>query len=557
MNRAVRRSLFSVGLLIGAALPGRAELAPPRLAVLISIDQCRADYLERFRPYFVADGFNRLLRDGAVFTDCHYRHAATNTSSGHATLVTGVHANVHGVIGNEWLLRDTLEMVGAVSDPTAPLVGPKPPTVRGAKDVVEGKLGVSPRRLMVPTVGDQLKQRYGDRSRIVSIATKNRSAALMGGQKADAVYWAERGRFVTSRFYRDALPAWVEEFNRTQSADKDFGREWDHLLEAKIYDEVQGPDNAKGEEASNFLGLVFPRRVDAGKPAITDAYYDAHRLSPFGMEQVMAFAEAAVREEKLGRHEGPDLFFLGISQLDFCGHAYGPDSHEVMDSVLRIDRALAHFFALLDDQVGAAAYTVVLTADHGVAPLPERAAGSAGNRAASRFDAGALNRAVEAAMTQEFGSPPEGAYWAVRDGMAYRFRRETLAAKKVETDRAARVAKAALERSAQVAQALTAAELSRTPAEGTSIPAGMARSFNAERSADVLFVLKPYVVDRAAGSNHGTPYDYDTHVPLVFYGAGVKGGRRTVFVGTDQLTPTLSKILGLAAPSQAKADALF
>lgn len=534
-----------------------AGRVPPRLAVVIAVDQCRADYLNRFRPYFVEGGFRRFLEAGAVYSECYYRHATTKTAVGHATFMTGVHANVHGIIGNEWLDRDSLKQISAVDDPSKPLVGVVRSPVKLPGSAGGDLEGASPRWLEANTVGDELKRRWGT-AHVISMSIKDKPAVLMGGHSADAAYWLVRGRFVTSRFYRDSLPEWVEEFNAERRVEKDFGREWTRLLDPKIYDSVQGRDDQLGKQAKLGLGTVFPRRVDGGEPKVGGKFYDAYDIAPFCNELLGQFAQTAISAEKLGRHDAPDLLCVSFSQPDYCGHEYGPDSHEIMDSVLRLDRVLADLFAFLDREVGAGRYTVVLTADHGVAPLPEHVQAAKPGTYAARFDPAVVVRAVESALTAELGPPPEGMFWAVRDNAGFHFRAATLQAKQATRSRAAAIAKAALLKLPQVAVAFTRDELTAEPPRGDSTIAMVRRSFNAERSQDIIFVLKPYVVDRLpGGTNHGTPYDYDTHVPMLWYGAGVPRGTRSERVSPDQLAPTLAAILKIPGPKQCEATKLF
>lgn len=547
------------GIFLGIASAIAVTAAePPRLAVVISIDQCRADYLERFRPWFAEGGFRRLLEQGVVFPDAHHRHAMTATAPGHATIMTGVHANVHGVVANEWFDLTEGRSVVAVEDSRAPLVGAPRTTVHlpaGAGDTEESG---SPRQLLAATVGDQLKLRYGAQCRVVSIANKDRAAILMGGRLADAAYWMHAGHFVTSRYYREALPDWLEKFNAEDRINGAFGHMWDRLLEKSIYDAVQGPDEAAGEESRHGLGLTFPRKVDGGKPAIGPEFYDAYRLDPHGSEVLGQLVQRAITAEQLGHHAAPDLLCVGFSQTDYAGHSFGPDSHEIMDSILRIDRVLVELFAFLDREIGGGKYLVVLTGDHGVSPLPERVQAFNRDVIAGRLDYPALNRAVEAALTKVFGAPSDGAVWTVRDSYGYRLLPAVLAARGVTSSAAQVVIKSALLRSPQVAVAWTRDELlGLVPATGRYLEEWRL-SFNAARSQDVLFSPPPYVVDRVPfGSNHGTPYDYDNHVPLVWFGAGLSAAVRHERVGTDAIAPTLATLLGIPRPPEARADPLF
>jgi hypothetical protein len=558
MNRFLLFLLFAATSAFAQPMVGEGKGERLRLAVVISIDQCRADYLERFRPWFAEGGFRRLLEQGVVFTDAHHRHAMTATAPGHATIMTGVHANVHGIIANEWFDLSAGRSVVAVEDPQATLVGAPPATVRLPLGAGDTETTGSPRQLLSATVGDQLKLRYGAQCRVVALANKDRAAIFMGGRLADASYWMHAGRFVTSRYYRDALPDWMEKFNGENRIDQAFGHTWDRLLEKSIYDAVQGPDEAAGEESRLGIGGTFPRKVDGGKPAIGPEFYNAYRLDPHGSEVLGLLAQRAVVGEQLGRHTAPDLLCLGFSQPDYAGHSFGPDSHEIMDSILRLDRVFVELFAFLDREIGEGNYLVMLTADHGVSPLPERVQAFNRGVTAGRLDYPALNRAVEAALTAAFGAPPEGAVWTVRDSYGYRLIPATLKARGITSSAAQLVVKAALMHSSQVAVAWTRDELlGLVPATGRYLEEWRL-SFNAARSQDILFSPPPYIVDRSSyGSNHGTPYDYDNHIPLVWYGAGLKPAVRSERVGSDAIAPTLSSLLGIPRPPEARADLLF
>ena len=313
------------------AATAAGEGKTPRLALVISIDQFRADYLDRFAPYLGEGGFKLLRASGLEYVECHYRHAVTKTAAGHATILSGVHADVHGVVANDWVDRSDWQMVESVEDHTVSLIGAAPRVGRSPGGVLEAKAGRSPRRFLATTVGDQLKLRFGVGSRVFSVAHKDRTAILLGGKLADSVYWINEGRFVSSTYYGDRLPVWVENFNAAGRVEKLFGQAWDRLLSPALYDAVQGPDDAAGENTDFGFGRTMPKRMDGGAAHIGSKFYDAFETSPVASEIVGEFAELALLEEQLGRHAAPDLMCVGFSQIDKVGHAYGPDSHEIMD----------------------------------------------------------------------------------------------------------------------------------------------------------------------------------------------------------------------------------
>lgn len=569
LNRVLGWSLRCVGILGGMASSVVAAESPgPRLAVVVSIDQGRADYLQRFRPWFGEGGFERLLAEGRVYEESRYRHGVTKTAPGHATILSGVHANVHGIVGNDWIasLENGVQRTNAVEDTGAALVGVGRIDGQVPANLARATAGRSPRNFAASTVGDQLKLRFGERSRVVTVGGKDRSAILLGGKLADGVYWRETGGYVTSTYYRDALPTWVEAFNRDHRADAWFGQEWTRLLDDDaIYDRVQGPDAAVGEtEGPNGLSATLPKRIDGGGSKVSEAFYSAFDASPFAVTQLIDFALAAVEAEQLGRHEGPDLLCIGVSQTDSNGHLYGPDSHEVMDGFLRLDREVARLLAGLDEAVGADNYIVVVTADHGVSPLPERWPAKGDDSPTGRLQGRNLDVAVTTALNQTFGrdSLIESDRWAARDGGGYRLVPGTLSKQGLVTrEQVASVRRLIAE--TLIAQPVIAAawpreELLAGPPLGDDLLSLQRRSYHAERGPDVVFVPQPYVISwGGTGSTHGEPYDYDRHVPMLWMGPGVMAGRSAEPVAVEDIARTLSALLGVEPPPQAEGRRLF
>ncbi len=547
-------SVFSLGAFAVAARPAIAAEAPPRLAVVISVDQMRADYLERFAPWYCEGGFRRFMQQGLMFTECRHEHAITKTGPGHATLLTGVEPCQHGIIENDWKQRQLsgLDAVNCVEDRAAPLLAP------GLADKWRPAQGRSPRHLLADTVGDQLKLAHGAASKVYGLADKDRAAILMSGRRADAAYWMlEDGRFVTSTYYRSAPPPWLTRFNASHPISRYFGLVWDRLVSEQPYNQVQGPDDARGEATPAGLGRTFPRRVDGGEAAPSTGFAKAFNLVPWNNEHVAALARELIVQGNLGADDGaPDLLALGFSQPDAIGHAYGPDSHEVMDTYLRLDRTLAAFFDFLDERVGLKNCVIVLTSDHGCAPLPERVQLSSGKVSAGRLNDKKLLQAALTAMEQAYGPSPSGA-WATRDGSGFHLNQAALLSRGVALAEAEKTLQAALEAVPAVASTYTRAQLTGS-APLDAAGEAMRLSYYPARSGDVMFVLKPYYIDAGgSGTTHGQPYDYDQHVPLLWLGAGVPAGKRDDRVGTQELASTLAPLLGIRPPSLAKGRRLF
>jgi hypothetical protein len=523
---------------------GAADLAPrPRLVVVISIDQLRADYLQRFGRYFSKGGFNLLLRGGAIFTDAHYRHSVTQTCPGHAVILTGTHANINGIVANSWYNPTLRRTEYCAADTLAKLIGV----------TAEGR---SPRNLLDSTVGDHLKLSSAGRSRVLALAGKDRSAIMMGGHLADAAYWTEDTLVVTSSYYMKDLPVWVKRFNASSAVTRYRGASWDRLLPRAAY-AIMGPDDVASEEAVPGRGRTFPHRLSI-RASHAD-FLSGFQTSPFENEVLVNFAIEAVTQEGLGRDDDPDVLALGFSANDLVGHSYGPDSHEVMDITLRTDRLLERLFAFLETHVGLERVLIVLTADHGVAPLPELARrGGSG----ARFDPAVASAAVERALQTRFGSPRRPAWmtrptWVMHQESPWLYLNLSgLEDKNIPLEDAEQAAKVALEQVAGVVRVVTAGELRRQRGEG--VPSRAQLSFYPERSGNVYYELSPYVVpgEERDGTTHGSPWAYDTHVPLLWFGEGIAPGTHTGAVSVADVAPTLSRLLEMDAPLNAQGRVL-
>jgi hypothetical protein len=548
-----------IGVALSASRLALAASDPaPRLAVVISVDQFRYDYLVRFRPYFGAGGFKKLLEGGADYQECRYRHAITKTAPGHATILSGVNANVHGIVGNEWLDRASWLVMNAVEDPDSPIVGGPAGVPHSPGGLLERKSGRSPLNFRATTVGDQLKLRFGAASRVVAVSNKDRAAILLGGKLADAAYWQENDRMVSSRFYEPVLPDWVSAFNGLDLIKHYFGSSWTRLLPAAAYETVQGPDDVPGETLKFGYTHNFPHRIDGGHPDLRSSYYDAFEVGPYSSEVLGQFAIAALHAEKLGQHPHTDLLCISFSQIDHVGHEFGPDSQEMMDSVLRLDGILARVIAAVEAQVGTGRYLLVLTGDHGSAPLPEKI--NAMNRGipAARYNGAAMDKAVAEALTAAFGALPGNEFWCTRDNFGYTFHPSALAARGVTLAQASAVLKRVIAAFPEISTVYTTEELGGPEPMTDSILDMSRRSFFPGRSVDVAFVFRPYMMDRDRfGINHGTPWDYDTHVPLLWFGAGVTPGVHPEAVNVEDLAPTLAAQLEVPRPPQARGRRLF
>jgi hypothetical protein len=531
----VIRSLLALCCIPGVVL-GQRPPARPRLVVVIVIDQFRPDYLQRFRPNFGLGGFNLFLRRGAHYTEAAYQHATTLTCPGHAAILTGTHANVNGIVANQWYDRTTRRQEYCAADSSAGLIGSSLP-------------GRSPRNLIGSTVGDELRRSNG-RSRVITIAGKDRSAIMLGGHRADAAYWMEDSLFVTSTYYMNEVPGWVQRFNASGRVSGNSGKSWDRLLPRAAY-AIMGPDDVAAEENVAGMGRVFPHPLP---PDSSPRFADAFRSSPYQDEVLLEFARAAVEEEHLGQDDAPDLLGISLSANDLIGHAYGPNSHELMDVTVRTDRLLGEFFRFLDRHVGLGQVLMVLTADHGVAPLPEMAKASrAGGR---RLDPATIAAAVDSAMRARFGSAPAPSWLIYMTSPWIYLNLQALQRRGISIQAAENTARDAVRRVPGVHRAFTATELRRQRDARTV--SGPVLSFYPDRSGNIYYELKPFVIatSDSTGTTHGSPWSYDTRVPLLWLGAAVKRGTYRGPASIADVAPTLSFLLGVDQPADARGRVL-
>lgn len=479
----------------------------PKLVLVIVIDQFRYDYLTRFRSEYTG-AFDRLLRQGAVFTNAHLEHFPTVTAVGHATVLTGATPSLSGIVANEWYDRDSGRRVTCVTDTEEKLLG-----------VTSGE-GASPRRLLVSTVADELKMAGRGRPRVFGISMKDRAAILPVGRMADAAYWFDErsGNFVSSTYYFGDLPSWVKDFNSSGTVQRYAGAEWRALAG----------------------GSLLAKLPDAAGPGL----YAAVDRSPFGNEVLLAFAERLLEAEQLGLRGATDVLSVSLSSNDRVGHDAGPDSPEVRDISVRTDRALDGFFRFLDKRLGLASVLVVLTSDHGVAPLPETQA--ARKMPGGRIPEKSLRVAVEQTLASRYGA----GNWVLDFlyGSIY-LNTGLIREKGLSPEAVQNTAAEALTREPHVARVYTRAQLERGWLALDRVDRWVANAFHRRRSGDVITVLEPYWIFPQKGTTHGSPYSYDSHLPVIFMGPGIRAGHYHRMVAINDIAPTLATLLEVETPS--------
>jgi hypothetical protein len=494
--------------------------------VVVSFDQMRGDYPEAFRRFLTTTrGFGRIMDQGAWFDHCYFDQASMMTAPGHATLLTGCYPWKTGITANDMCERSTRTCAQSVHDAT---------------------YGTSPVMLKVPTLGDALRAR-DKRSKVVSIAFKDRAAVLMGGHDPTCALWYDTDSmaFVTSDYYQ--RPPWLSVFNAALPLEQYAGRTW----RAGIPDSLQPAYDDIEEEGTLSSGRrTFPHRM----PRSDDRENFAIDVlsSPFSVTFLFDAAVEVMRRERLGQDTVPDVLSIGVSTTDILGHQFGPDSREVQELFVGCDTTLARFIDVLDARVGREHYVLVITSDHGVAPIPEYLARQ-GEPQGVTVDAGRMRatdvvQAIDSALTSRFGTPAGRSY--VRAFLPPSVHLDTvqLVERGIDVDQAVATVITTLRSMHGIQYAIARRDLIAQRCS-PDVPREHCRyimqAFDAERCGDVIIVPRQYWIFGGNVATHGTPYDYDRHVPLMFFGAGIAGGRITDHVAPVDIAPTLAKMLGV------------
>jgi predicted AlkP superfamily pyrophosphatase or phosphodiesterase len=515
------------GVFLGAVCGGQAWAEPPaapqesrRLVILIVVDQCRADYLDRFRTSF-RGGFKTLLDRGIRFVEAHHDHAVTVTAPGHAALATGLHPSRSGIIDNQWYDRTSKQGVYSFGDPAAAILRPLSVAVLSP--------GRSPRNLLGSALGDWLKA-HSPASKVFAAGGKDRSAIALGGRKPDGAFWFDlpSGYWVTSTNYFAEYPAWLADFARERHADRYFGKLWEPLA-------APNTRTGGGQAFSHLLGWLSLRP--------NSVFYSDALGSPFLDRDLVDLAKLLVEQQELGVDEAPDLLALGFSALDGAGHDHGPESPEVADVLMRLDAALADLFQFLEGRIGLGQVAIALSADHGVMPLPE--AGGDGPSRGERLGADTVlcfQRAGEPWKDVLGGgaSLQESLYLDGGGDSSPTPRRQEAESGLAQS----------LARCPGVERVWTRTELEGRADHDDPFLDLYRHSFHPERSPDLYIQYREDFLPQAGvGTTHGSPYRHDTHVPMVLLLPGVPPREIRARVRTVDLAPTLASWLGVPVPT--------
>ncbi len=542
MGIVMRTCHFLIALALGGCAsatqpPAAVSGGKPRLVVVIVVDGLPQRQVVDYRDQLSPDGLERFFTRGVWFTEAHYRYAMTETAPGHVTIATGAYPHRSGIVSNQWLDPATGAMAYCFADPGARYIG----------QATHANDGTSPRNLLAEAVGDVLK-RGDERSKVIAISHKDRGAIGPAGRRGSAyVFREDAGEFASTTYYMKEHPKWVADFNAGKPTQRYLGAEWRPLLADAAYARSL-PDERKWYAPGGKLPRALP--AAAGKD-----FNEALMESPFGDDLLLAFARAAIAGEQLGRDASPDILYVSLSTHDYINHGYGAESRLSHDHMLYLDRELAEFFNDLDVAVGRDSYVALLTADHGFTPVPEHSQSL--GRDAGRIDPRRMSMRVNAALAKRFGA---GRWVRGFSAGGLLLNRQLATTRNVALADVAEEARNVIAAEPGVAKAYTRAQIEANASPGDAILESVRNSWYPQRSPDLAFVLKPYWLlgSHAAGTTHGSPYPYDTNVPLMLYGPAwiPPTGRIDRPVEVSDIAPTLSKLLGIAAPAQSEGKPL-
>ncbi|WP_295831522.1 alkaline phosphatase PafA [uncultured Winogradskyella sp.] len=507
----------------------------PKLVVGIVVDQMRYDYLTRFDSKFGEGGFKRMMREGFNCKNNHFNYVPTYTGPGHASVFTGTTPKYHGVISNNWYSKTEKKVVYCAGDENVKSIGTESDA---------GKM--SPHRMLTTSFADENKLFTQMRGKTIGIAIKDRGAILPAGHTADAAYWfygKDKGHFITSSFYRNDLPKWVNQFNDSDTAESYF-KVWDTHYDIKSYTESGSDDNNfeggfKGKEKATFP-------YDLAKLKDKNGGFDLLKATAYGNSLTTEFAIASVKGEALGKDSTTDILTLSYSSTDYVGHNFGVNSKEVEDTYVRLDKDLERFFEFLDTEVGVGEYTVFLTADHGAVNVPSYL--QSVKIPAGYLDYNSRKKKFTAFLEEKYGT--KDVVENVSNNQIFfnktKLKELNLNLHQVEQDLVDEQISYP-----NIAKVYTATTMNFTNFS-TGIEALLQNGFNQKRSGDVIILDDiAHIAYSRTGSTHGSGLNYDTHVPLLFFGKGIKQGETLQKTVIPDIAPTISALLGISFPNGA------
>jgi len=504
-----------------------AEVARPKLVVGLVVDQMRWDYLYRYYNRYANGGFKRLINDGFSVENTYIPYIPTYTACGHTCIYTGSVPAVHGIIGNDWYDPETKKSVYCTEDSTVTTVGSTPSA--------EGNM--SPKNMLTTTITDELRLATNFKGKVIGISLKDRGSILPAGHTANAAYWYQgsTGNWITSSYYMKEVPAWIAEYNKLKLANKFYAKNWSTLYPIETY-----VNSTADEKAYEGKSSTFPHQL----AQFTDKNFDAIRSTPYGNTITLDLAKLAILSEDLGQDNITDFLAVSCSATDYVGHAYGPNSIEAEDTYLRLDKDFEEFFNYLDKKVGKGNYTIFLTADHGAAHVP-------GFMNENKLPAGVVSDKEIAGKLNTYLNNKFKVNNVVLKSMNNQiiFDHDKTDNGSVSFDVLKSASVEFLKRLDGFQNAVDISKISQTTLQEIQKKM-ITNGYNARRSGDIYYVLQPnWFNGGSTGTTHGSWNPYDSHIPLVFMGWGIKpGASNTTHYMTD-IAPTLAALLHIQMPS--------
>ncbi|MEO8149812.1 MAG: alkaline phosphatase PafA [Bacteroidia bacterium] len=502
----------------------------PKLVVGIVVDQMKYDYVFRYWDKLGNGGFKRLMNEGMFCKETHYNYVPTYTGPGHSSIYTGTTPATHGIVSNDWFVRDSSKTIYCTEDKSVKTVG--------AND----SLGwMSPRNLLTTTIGDELKISNTFKSKVIGVALKDRSSILPAGHSANAAYWWDgiTGDWITSTYYMTTLPKWVSDFNTQKLAEKYFSQGWNTLLPINQYTESTA-DN------SSYEGLFRGEKTPVFPHNIADSNsIDALRYTPWGNTLTRVFAEAAIDGEELGKDSITDMLTVSFSSTDYVGHKYGTHAIETEDVYLKLDKDLEEFLNFLDKKIGNQNILLFLTADHAAIPNPVFLADH--KIPAGYFDSKPMIDSLKKTFIKYYA---DSNLFATFDNDQIYLNRKLALEKNIDLKLLQNNVAEFCAGFQGVHNTLTASQLNEMEyTKGVNHLVQM--GYNRKRSGDVIIELEPGLIEwlGKTGTTHGSPYTYDTHVPLWFYGGLIKNGTTSESIEITDIAATVSNLLNIEAPN--------
>ncbi|MFL2582424.1 MAG: alkaline phosphatase PafA [Flavobacteriales bacterium] len=521
--------VFLVNCIVANAQDSISSTIHPKLLVGIVVDQMRYDYLFRYWDKLSEGGFKKMIKEGYLFKNANYSYVPTYTAPGHASIYAGCTPSQHGIVANEWYDESFKVKRYCVADKRFNSIG---------SNTKEGEM--SPKNMLVTTIGDELKLSNNNHSKVISIALKDRSAILPGGHKADGAYWINKqGRWITSSYYMKILPSWVEAMNISRPGKFYLGSKWEPIFPLMEYEESYSDNNDYEETHLWEDSPVFPHDYSGVTEEIG---YSFVKYTPMGNTMTKDFAQKAIIKERLGQDKYTDLLAVSFSPIDYIGHFYGPHSVEMEDAIIQLDGDLASFFTFIEKYVGKEVL-YFLTADHGAVNVPRYLSDQ--KVPSGYFDSKACVNLINTQFKSTYGIDSivenySNSQLKIAQNMVqkHRLNPEYIQEKIIQI----------IKGFSGIKEVLVTKDLK----EGTSsnMAQKVINGYFEGRSGDLYIILKPgWIHDRVRGTTHGSGYSYDTHVPLIFMGAGVKNGSSNQMVNIKDIAPTISTLINVSFPN--------